>query len=93
MNQAGREVRSIKPAYVKDKRVFKPNLGLKRAVGEQIGGSVHAAAAHRLAIAGEAQDQLNLLTRARRSWRWSSSAPASSRSSAISTRRSPSIPA
>jgi hypothetical protein len=40
MNQAGREVRSLTPAYTKDKRVFEPARGFKRAVGEKIGGSL-----------------------------------------------------
>ena len=63
MNQAGRKVTSIKPAYVKDKRVFDPNNGFKRAVGETIGGSLTAAQRIEMAIVSELDDQLNLLAR------------------------------
>lgn len=36
----GRTVNSLKPAYIKDKRQFKPNAPLRRAIGEQIGGNL-----------------------------------------------------
>jgi hypothetical protein len=63
MNQVGRKVTSIKPAYVKDKRVFDPNQGFKRAVGETIGGSLTPQQRIELTIVGEAEDQLNMLAR------------------------------
>jgi hypothetical protein len=63
MNQAGRVVRSLTPAYTKDKRVFEPGRGFKRAVGEKIGGSLTPAQRIDLAIVGETEDQMNVLTR------------------------------
>jgi hypothetical protein len=63
MNQVGRKVTSIKPAYTKDKRVFDPNTGFKRAVGETIGGSLTLEQRIQLTIVGELEDQLNLLNR------------------------------
>lgn len=63
MNQAGRTTRSIKPAYTKDKRVFNPGVGLKRAVGEQIGGSLSIADRIQQAVVAELEDQLNILQR------------------------------
>ena len=33
----GYTTKTFKPAYIKDKRVFDPELPLKRAVGERIG--------------------------------------------------------
>jgi hypothetical protein len=63
MNQAGRVVRSLTPAYTKDKRVFEPGRGFKRAVGEKIGGSLTPQQRVDVAIVGEMEDQLNVLTR------------------------------
>lgn len=63
MNQVGRETRTIKPAYTKDKRVFSPATGFKRAVGEQIGGALSPAERIQLAIAAELEDQIKILQR------------------------------
>lgn len=63
MNQAGRVVKSLTPAYTKDKRVFDASRGFKRAVGETIGGSLTPQARIDMAIVSELDDQLNVLTR------------------------------
>lgn len=63
MDKVGREVRSLTPAYTKDKRVFEPGIGFKRAVGEKIGGTVSPAQRVELAIVSEMSDQLDVLTR------------------------------
>lgn len=63
MNQVGRETRQLKPAYVKDLRVFRAEQGLKRAVGEAIGGTMAPQQRIQMAIVSELEDQLNLLTR------------------------------
>ena len=63
VNQVGKVVRSLTPAYTKDKRIFEPGRGFKRAVGEKIGGSLTPAQRIELAIVAEMEDQLNMLTR------------------------------
>ena len=62
-NQVGRVVKSLTPAYTKDKRVFDASRGFKRAIGEKIGGAVSPAQRIDLAIVGELEDQVNMLTR------------------------------
>lgn len=60
----GRQVRTFKPAYIKDKRVFDPTQPIKRAIGETIGGGELTNLQRRDAyLAIEMQDQLNMLTR------------------------------
>ena len=60
----GRELKTFKPAYIKDKRVFDPTQPIKRAVGERIGGGELTMAQRRDAyLAGEMQDQLEMLQR------------------------------
>ena len=54
---------TLKPAYVKDKRVFDTNRPLKRAPGERIGGSMSPADRLRALLAQDMQDQLNMLNR------------------------------
>src|SRR5215472_1106546 len=51
------------PAYIKDKRVFDMNRPLKRAPGEQIGGSMTPMDRQRALLATSLQDQLNMLRR------------------------------
>jgi hypothetical protein len=41
----GRQVNTFQPAYIKDKRRINPGEGLKRAVGERIGGASERAGA------------------------------------------------
>ncbi|MDB4906368.1 MAG: putative capsid protein of prophage [Gemmatimonadetes bacterium] len=64
MNQTGRTVKTLKPAYTKDKRIFDgTSTPFKRAVGEKIGGTYTPQQRLELAIAAELDDQINLLTR------------------------------
>lgn len=53
----------FRPAYVKDKRVFDVNRPLKRAIGEQIGGTMSPMARLQSAITYELQDQVTMLGR------------------------------
>lgn len=59
----GQNVKTFKPAYVKDKRVFQPGRFLKRAVGEQIGGSLTPEQRKQLHLAVEMQDQIDMIGR------------------------------
>lgn len=54
---------SFKPAYAKDKRVFKPNRALKRVMGEKIGGDMDPAARMEALLGMDMADQLAMLTR------------------------------
>jgi hypothetical protein len=40
VRELGFKTQSLKPAYIKDKRVFNPNSSFKRRAGEKIGGSL-----------------------------------------------------
>lgn len=67
---AGKVVRSkgfttktFTPAYVKDKRVFDAGRAFKRALGEQIGGSITPAQRQQIALARDLADQIDMLTR------------------------------
>lgn len=59
----GQKVATFKPAYVKDKRVLDPRQPLKRAAGEQIGGTLSAAQREQLHLAAQLEDMLKMLTR------------------------------
>lgn len=59
----GHTAKTFKPAYIKDKRVFQPNRFLKRAVGEQIGGSLSPEARINLTLVSEMQDQIDMIAR------------------------------
>ena len=59
----GRSVKTFRPAYIKDKRVFDPSKPFKRAAGEQIGGSLSAAERRDAYVATEMQDQINMVAR------------------------------
>lgn len=64
MNKQGRKVNTFAPAYTKDKRIFEPSLGFKRAAGEQIGGNQLLPAQRiELAIVENITDQVEILTR------------------------------
>lgn len=54
---------TFKPAYVKDKRVFKPQGALKRAIGERIGGELSPAQRIQRKLASEMVDQIEMLGR------------------------------
>jgi hypothetical protein len=60
----GRRLLTLKPAYIKDKRVFDPTVPIPRAVGERIGGGEFTNQQRRDAhVAIQLQDQLNMLSR------------------------------
>lgn len=54
---------SLKPAYVKDKRILRPGTALKRRAGERIGGAMSPALRQQANLATEMQDQIEMLTR------------------------------
>lgn len=60
----GHTTKTFKPAYIKDKRVFNPaTQGLKRALGERIGGELTPQQRRDAYLAFQLQDQLEMLTR------------------------------
>lgn len=63
VNQASQETRVIKPAYTKDKRVFRPGEALKRVAGETIGGSYSPDQRRQIQLAAELEDQIGMITR------------------------------
>ena len=63
VSSLGYKTSTFKPAYIKDKRVFDMNRPLKRAPGEQIGGSMTPINRLRALIAQDMQDQLAMLRR------------------------------
>jgi hypothetical protein len=63
VEKRGHATKTFKPAYVKDKRPFVPSDFLKRAVGEQIGGSLSPQQRRDAKIAAEMQDQIEMLNR------------------------------
>jgi hypothetical protein len=60
----GRQLNTFQPAYIKDKRRINPAEGLKRAIGERIGGG-ELSAQERLDayIANQLQDQIDMVNR------------------------------
>lgn len=63
VHSRGYTAKTFTPAYVKDKRVFNPNRGFKRAMGEKIGGSMTPAERVQAALAFDLMDQVDMLTR------------------------------
>lgn len=60
----GQVVKTFKPAYIKDKRVFDPNRAFKRAMGEAISGpTLSAAERMEMLLVQELQDQVNMIRR------------------------------
>lgn len=59
----GHKTKSFRPAYAKDKRHFKPDTPLKRAIGEQIGGNLNPMQRRMLHLRSEMEDQVEMLTR------------------------------
>lgn len=59
----GYSTKSFKPAYVKDKRRFTPDMPFKRMAGERIGGDMTAAQRLEKAVAITLNNQLDCLTR------------------------------
>lgn len=63
MDSVGRKVSSFQPAYTKDKRRFDATRPFKRAVGEQIGGTLTPQQRMEQAIVADLQDQVEILDR------------------------------
>jgi hypothetical protein len=59
----GFQAKTFKPAYAKDKRVFDANRPIKRAMGEQIGGTFTPMERLQRLVAYELVDQTKMLTR------------------------------
>lgn len=59
----GFKTSTLKPAYIKDKRVFDMNRPLKRSAGEQIGGTLSPADRLRALVARDMQDQMDMVNR------------------------------
>ena len=59
----GYKTATLKPAYIKDKRVFDMNRPLKRWAGERIGGSTTPGDRLRAMVARDISDQLDMLNR------------------------------
>jgi hypothetical protein len=59
----GYQTMSFKPAYVKDKRQFKPDAPLKRTIGEQVGGTLTPQQRRDAAVNRALTNQLENLTR------------------------------
>jgi hypothetical protein len=59
----GRQVNTFQPAYIKDKRRINPGEGLKRAVGERIGGALSAQERLDAYIASQLSDQIDMVNR------------------------------
>lgn len=59
----GYTTNNIRPAYIKDKRVFDPSKALKRAIGEQIGGVLSPAERVMVNLRTELADQVSMITR------------------------------
>lgn len=64
IEDAGYSTNAVKPAYVKDKRVFDPNKPyMQRAAGEQIGTNLSGEQRLQLALTAALADQSNMLQR------------------------------
>ena len=59
----GQNVKTFKPAYIKDKRIFDPDAPLKRTAGEAVGGDLTPADRIRVRLALELEDQLDMINR------------------------------
>ncbi|TAN49048.1 MAG: major capsid protein [Methylococcaceae bacterium] len=59
----GYTTQTFKPAYVKDKRVFRPRRAVKRMAGEGIGGTLSAAQRMIALVAMDLQDQIDMIDR------------------------------
>lgn len=63
VHSLGSSVKTFKPAYVKDKRVFNASRPFKRMMGERIGGSLSPAQRLQALLAADLVDQLEMLSR------------------------------
>ena len=64
VDSLGFKTNILRPAYIKDKRVFDPTRPLRRAIGEQLtGGNVSPRDRSDENLRNEMEDQMNMLTR------------------------------
>jgi hypothetical protein len=63
VESAGYKTKSVKPAYIKDKRVHNPEKGLKRRAGEPIGGNLTPAQRLQALLVSDLVDQQTMLRR------------------------------
>lgn len=59
----GKKTNTFKPAYIKDKRVLRPQDAFKRTAGETIGGNLTPANRRMMQLRKEMTDQTDMLTR------------------------------
>lgn len=62
VDSLGYSAKTFKPAYAKDKRIFKPTAPLKRLAGERIGGDMSPEQRLDALVNQELADQLGMLT-------------------------------
>lgn len=63
VSSRGFTAKTFKPAYIKDKRSIDANRGIRRWMGEQVGGSMSPADRLRAMVAFELQDQIDMVRR------------------------------
>jgi Phage major capsid protein E len=63
VEKQGFTTKTLKPAYIKDKRVFEPNSSFTRTFGERIGGSLSPMQRLEMNVATETLDQIDMLNR------------------------------
>lgn len=63
VDSIGYATKSVKPAYLKDKRVHNPLKAIKRRAGEQLTGSLTPAQRQQLNLVADLQDQENMRRR------------------------------
>lgn len=63
VESSGFTAKSFKPAYVKDKRVHRPNRALKRAIGEAIGGRLSPDQRRAINLRRDLDDQVAMMQR------------------------------
>lgn len=63
VDNEGFSTKSFRPAYAKDKREFDPSAPLKRAIGENIGGTLSPDQRRNLQVRRALENQLEMLTR------------------------------
>jgi len=59
----GFQTNTFKPAYIKDKRVHRPDRSLRRSIGEAVGGSLSPAQRSAISVRRDLEDQMQMLTR------------------------------
>ena len=59
----GFQTNVFKPAYVKDKRVHRPDRAMRRAIGERIGGALSPEQRRQINLRRDLEDQIDMLQR------------------------------